>query len=179
MFFLICILSVHLISSQSKSKKTRVRLTRLICEASNKTVLQNMSCRIRTYKRETFLTIRATFLRKITKAKVTFESYRKNMEGFQRMIHLTDVEACKFIRNIGNTSMPFVQDFIDYVKSTAKGNYMSVCDTIGDVYLINATFDRLPMLNYFPEGEYKCNFLVFDELDNKIANITTVAILTK
>lgn len=177
--FLVCTLSVQLNSSQIKSKKTRVRLTKMICETSNQTVLQNISCRIRTNKKQSLLTISATFLRKVKNAKLTFESYRKYMEGYQRMIHLKDIEACKFIRNIENTSMPFIQGFIDQIKSTAKGNYMSVCDTIGDIYLINATFDSLPMLNYFPEGEYKLNYLIFDELDSRIGNITAISILTK
>lgn len=168
-----------LTSSEGESKKIHVRLTKMICEASNKTVLQNVSCRIRTNKRQSLLTIRATFLRKVKNAKVTFSSYRKYVDGFQRIIHVTNIEACNIIRNIENAPLPFIQDFFDQIKSSAKGNYLRVCDTIGEINMINATFDNFPMLNVLPSGEYLSNFFIFDELDNKIGNVSAISIISK
>lgn len=174
----IFVLTLLLIPSQNECK-TRFRMTRMICDTSNETVLQNISCRVQTYKRESFITIRATLLRKSMDAKVTFSNYRKYTEGYQRLIYLKNIEACKIIRNIENASLPFIQSFIDHIKSNAKGNFMSACNIIGEVYIVNLTFANLPAVNVYPEGDYIASYHFHDEFDDKIANITLMAHISK
>lgn len=149
-FFALALLSI----SSHIGAKPRFRIMKMICETSNKTVLRNISCRVRTYKRESFYTIRATLIRKIRNLKVTYSNYRKYIEGYQRLLHLKDIEACKIIKNIENASIPFIQSYFDHLKSNVKGNFLSACNMIGEVSMINGTFANLSALNFYPEGDY-------------------------
>lgn len=172
-------LTLLLISRHIQSK-TRFRIMQMICETSNKTVLRNISCRVRTFKRESFYTIRATLIRKVGNLKVTYSNYRKYIEGYQRLLHLKDIEACKIIRNIENASIPFIQSYFDHLKSNVRGNYLSACNMIrGEVSMINGTFANLTAVNFYPEGYYMGVYNLYDELDDKIANITFMSHISK
>lgn len=139
---------------QQSESKTRVRYWKMVCKTSNKTVLNNISCQIKTYKRENYITIRATIIRKVLmSARVTAITYRKNSDGYQPILTLKDLEICKIIKHIEESPFPFVKDFIQYVKSVAKGNYMDACGMIGDVSLNNASFSKVPGLDLYPEGK--------------------------
>lgn len=83
------------------------------------------------------------------------------------------------MRSVENATIPFIQSFIDHIKENSKGNYMSACNTIGEVYIINASLANLPAVNVYPEGDYIGNYYIYDEFDDKIGNITLMSHISK
>lgn len=112
--------------------------------------------------------------------KVTYTSERKNSDGFQKVVQIKDVEICKIFKDIKSAPIPFVGDFVTYLRTIAKGNYLDCCEGIvGKLAMINGTFANFSALNMYPQGDYKSIFHYFDNQDSNILNVTFLSHITK
>lgn len=164
--------------------KFRYRITKFNCETSNKTLYSNVSCQYKTYKTGSFASFRATILRFSDNVKLTGVLKRQNSDGFRTVLDIKNIEVCKIIKNLENAPIPFIDTFLNYLKSgkafAGGGNVMEFCDLKkGDIYFLNGTLDRFGALEIFPEGFYDFSIHVFDNLDADILNMTFVSRLVK
>lgn len=150
------------------------RITRILCSTSGKTILKNVSCFFRTYKRNGYFTIRATLTRLVPNGKVSYLNSRKNSDGYQKVLGVKDVGICKILKDAesSNSLVPFAKVFINYIKSISNGNFINACNLTGDVYGYNLTMANMSSFELFPAGEYMGTIVYYDDLDSNIFNIT-------
>lgn len=108
---------------------------------------------------------------------------RQNSDGFRTVLDIKNIEVCKIIKNLENSPIPFVDTFINYLKSGKAfggGNLMEFCDLKkGDIYFLNGTLDKFGAMEIFPEGFYVFSLLAFDNFDADILNMTFVVRFVK
>lgn len=163
--------------------KFRYRIMKVICDSSNKTVFNNVSCPYRTYKGGTSLvSLRGTIFRKSTNPLLTHVSKRQNSDGYQTIMEFKEIEICKLLKNIDNAPIPFIGNFMNYLKNGAftEGNILDYrCGNIGELNFFNLSLLKFSPLDLFPEGDYILQFHVFDDFDSQIMNLTIFSHLTK
>lgn len=150
------------------------RITRVLCSTSGKSILKNISCNFRTFKRNGYFNIRATMTRLVPNAKASYLNSRKKSDGYQKVLGVKDVEICKILNNAAskNSLVQFAKIFVDYIKSISNGNFINACNMTGDIYGYNLTMANMSSFELFPAGEYMGTMIVYDDLDSNIFNIT-------
>jgi hypothetical protein len=145
----------------------------MFCTTSGKSLLSNLSCYFKTFKRNGYFSFRGTLMRQISNAKVSYSNARKNSDGYQKILGLENVEICKILNDVQSSSLvPFAKSFIEYIKSVSSGNFIDACNLTGEIYAYNITMANMSSFELFPAGEYMGTILYFDDLDSKILNIT-------
>lgn len=163
--------------------KFRYRITKFNCATSNKTLYSNVSCQYKTYKTGSLASFRATILRISENVQLTCVLKRQNSDGYRTVLNIKNIEICKIIKNLENAPIPFIDTFLNFLKSGkafGSSNVMEFCDLKkGDIYFLNGTLDKFGTMEIFPEGFYVFNIQVFDYLDPDILNMTFVTRLVK
>lgn len=159
--------------------KFHYRMTKIECNASKKTVPERPLCLIKTYQRQSYLSICSNLTRKIPNAKVDYYNYRKNSDGYQKIIEFKQIEICKLVQNAASSSIPMMKSLVDYIKKNSNGNFLEACDLVGISCMNNFTVANFQLMDLYPAGEYMTNMLYYDEDDENIFNITLFAHLTK
>ncbi|CRL02574.1 CLUMA_CG016124, isoform A [Clunio marinus] len=90
-------------------------------------------------------------------------------ENYDKVLELKRIDACQIIK--GASSQPFIDVFIDFIK-TFDGNMMEACDRSGDFYMTNISVAEDNSLNFYPAGNYRSTFRLFDIQDENIINAT-------
>lgn len=124
-------------------------------------------------KRDTLVNLRGTFIRKALNAKVTVSVSRQNSDGFQQILNFEGLEICKYFKSIEDNTLPFIpfiKQYINFLKNSANGNFMELCETIGDVQLINTSLGNTPAVQIYPRGDVD-RYYFFDDFDDKIGHI--------
>lgn len=156
------------------------RITKISCSVSGKSVLTNVSCHFKTFKKNGYVSFRGTLVRRIPNAKVDYCNTRKNSDGYQKILEIKDIEICKILKDVESSSIiPFVKTFIQYVKSVSTGNLLNACNMTGEVYGYNVTMSNMSSYEFFPKGEYMSSVYFYDDLDDKIINVTILYQLIK
>jgi hypothetical protein len=151
--------------------KSILRLTRIICEVSGKTIQGQPICMIKTYNKISYFSIRFNASRATPNVKMDATDYRKNSDGYTKMLGFTDVEICKMYLNIKNSSNPFFKSVLEDTLNRLDGNVFELCSVKeGEIRINNYTYATS---NIWPAGDYKANYLFHDEFDKKIFNFTT------
>lgn len=176
--FLVAILiTVNLCSYLCKFRDV---IRKVQCDTSNKTMLNNITCMSRSYKRKSFITIQGTIIRKLPNLKVNFTLQRQNSYGYQKNLNFENLEICKLLRDVSSSPVPFVKDFILYLKSDfGENNILDICDMIGELRCVNASMGGFVAMEMFPAGDYAASYRFFDEKDDKALNLIITSRLFK
>lgn len=163
--------------------KFRVRMTKINCNGSLKTVPQKPWCQIKNIRKESYFTMKLNITRSVPNMNIDFGSYYKNSDGFRRVIEFKNIEACKIINNKGNIDSmlipQMIKDLAKYLRDMIDGNIFDGCTTNGELNIKNLTFKDLTMLNIFPHGEYRIDLLFHDEIDDNVLTLSGYARLSK
>lgn len=179
-FILLIFLKVFLITNGAP----RIRLLRVFCEISSKTIPQKPSCNIKTFKGQSYLSVRLNLSRTINDGLLNFACHHKKIDGFQKIIGIENVKICKIVSSMKTSSSnfstglnfnPLLVRVFEYIKTKADGNIFEACETVGNIFLNNLTFSGLPMLRIWPQGDYKADVLFHDKNDGKILNFTLLS----
>lgn len=151
------------------------------CDPSGKTLLTNVTCTYKTFKRESYLTFKGTIIRKFPYAKMNYVSRRMNSDGYQTVVEIKDIPICEILNNLESEGMfPFIRDSVKHAKQQFKnGNLLDGCNIVGDINLFNGSFTNFTSLEVFPPGDYFNTWYFHDGRDPKIINISFIGRLFK
>lgn len=163
--------------------KFRYRILKFICETSNKTVLNNVSCTYKTYKGGRCLAnFRATIIRPAKSRLdmlVSLLLHRKNLDGFQKVLDIQNVEVCKLLKSIQQSPIPFVGEIMDYLKTGGafeKGNVLDFCDMVdGEINFFNGSLENFEIIEMFPAGSYLMKINFSDNFDDDVMRMSILS----
>lgn len=141
------------------------------CTSSRKSL--NISfCYTKTFARKYFtLNFEVVTFRKFEFSKVNFTIFRKNSIGsFDKVIGGDNIEVCKVYGLSSNQDI--VKMLVSEIKRTSLGAIMDACNKAGTYKVLNISTSESPYVNLFPNGNYKTEVNVFDDLDDRIINAT-------
>lgn len=176
-FILICIFFGF--SIVINNAKFHFRMVKIECSSSKVTIPTRPSCFIKTYQRQSFLTVCTNITRKLPNAKIDYYQYRKNSDGYQKIIEFKNMEICKMIMNTDSTSVPLMKSLIDHIRKMSKGNFLDGCDLIGESCMYNFTVANFTLMELYPEGDYMTNILYYDQVDSNIFNLSLYSRISK
>lgn len=143
-----------------------LRIRSLNCKSSMKTI-KNLTCIIRSTKKDVFVSYGFELLRKVPNGKLSFKVDRVTDSTENNVLNVENSPICEIIEGAKTSPFPLYQSFIDHMKKF-KTNIFDVCSKAGKIELKNFTFKNFHMMSILPPGLYKSSYNFFDENDDKI-----------
>lgn len=150
-----------------------MRITKINCEISRKTIPEQPTCFIKTYKKQSYITIKLNITRKVPNLLLSYNTSRKNSDGYTKFLELKDLEFCKIFRSKTLSFDGIVGLIAESVIKLIDGNVFEVCTKKeGEKSVNNLTFTSiLSLFQAFPAGEYLNSLHFYDKNDENVATI--------
>lgn len=150
-----------------------VRLTRVVCEISRKTIPQQPDCFMKTYNKQTHLTVRFNMTRHTPNLKLDFSYSFKNSDGYSKVLGWRNLKFCKLIEN-ANSALGLFKTLFDRVLKNINGNALEMCTIQSGLKVLdNVTFSDFGVLyETWPMGDYLTSHYFYDKYDQNVLNVT-------
>jgi hypothetical protein len=101
--------------------------------------------------------------------------YRKDASGaYVRNMFFPKVEWCKIVKGIN--SNPFYDNVVSLTKVYAK-DLLEICSRTGIFKVSNLTFTNSAFVSQWPDGDFKLDLKVFDDIDLNIYYVSFTLII--
>jgi hypothetical protein len=95
--------------------------------------------------------------------------------SYVNVVFFSKLEWCKITKGIG--SIPYIDNVLEIIKDYGK-DLLEICTRTGSFKVTNLTLARAKFFSFFPDGDYKLNLKLYDEIDLNIFNFTSTGIVS-
>lgn len=100
---------------------------------------------------------------------VSYEVDWKTFNTMSRILSFPKIQYCDIIG--GMSTIPLIAGLLNFTKSLER-NIWNFCSGPGEFSVSNITLANSILIEVFPSGDYKTYFVVYDDKDRNIFNIT-------
>jgi hypothetical protein len=87
--------------------------------------------------------------------------------GFENRLKIPDTDICHLIGGTLNSPFEAIWGFFRTFDSLMK-----ICDSLGDIRMVNVSFTNATFIRFWPDGNYKTTLKMYDNIDENIFTIT-------
>lgn len=105
----------ELFSSCQFQSQTFIRVRAIKCSSSSKTT-KDITCTIKSSKKDVLVTATTFLMRKIPEVKMNYRLDRLTIDNMNTMVDLKDMPICNILVGLKTSPIPFIQYIFNYAK---------------------------------------------------------------